>query len=164
MPYTDSRGTFMRIFDASESKIEVIQVNASISFGRGTIRGMHYLLGKHSENKIVSVLYGVIQDIVVCVDSSSSDYGEAWSFMIRPGTESLFVPAGYAHGFQVHSDLAVVTYSVDQKYTEKADAGINPFSPMLKNLWEVPIGMVSEKDRNLPNFPERNSFKECLCC
>lgn len=154
----------MRILDASESKIEVTQVNASISFGRGTIRGMHYLLGKHSENKIVSVLHGVIQDIVVCVDSNSIDYGEVWSFIMKPGVESLFVPAGYAHGFQVQSNLAVVTYSVDQKYTEKADAGINPFSPMLKNLWEIPIGVVSEKDRNLPSLPQRNSFKKCPCC
>jgi dTDP-4-dehydrorhamnose 3,5-epimerase len=154
----------MRLLDASENDIEVTQVNASITFGRGTTRGMHYLLGKHSENKIVSVLHGVIQDIVVCVDSNSNDYGEAFSFILTPGGESLFIPSGYAHGFQVQSDFAVVTYNVDKKYTQKADTGISPFSPLLKNLWEFPIGLISEKDRNLPNFPPTNSFEKCLCC
>jgi dTDP-4-dehydrorhamnose 3,5-epimerase len=154
----------MRILDVDEGDAVVTQVNASITFGQGTTRGMHYLLGKHSENKVVSVLHGVIQDIVVCVDTLSKNYGEVWSFILEPGIESLFVPAGYAHGFQVQSDLAVVTYNVDEKYSSKADAGISPFSPLLKDLWEIPIGTISEKDRNLPYLPRENSFEKCPCC
>jgi dTDP-4-dehydrorhamnose 3,5-epimerase len=154
----------MRLMDVNESDNDIAQVNASISFGRGTTRGMHYLLGEHAENKIVSVLHGVIQDIVVCVDTSSRDYGEVWSFILKPGVESLFVPTGYAHGFQVQNDLAVVTYSVDKKYTPEADAGISPYSPLLKDLWEQPISMISEKDRNLPVFPLKKSPEKCPCC
>jgi dTDP-4-dehydrorhamnose 3,5-epimerase len=163
-PHIDSRGTFLRVLDTSESIIDVRQVNASISFGKGTTRGMHFLLGKHSENKIVSVLHGVIQDIVVCVDTESKDYGEALSFTLQPGAESLFIPKGYAHGFQVHSDLAVVSYNVDKKYAAEADAGISPYSPLLRDLWEHPIGKISEKDKNLPFFPAKNSFEKCPCC
>lgn len=154
----------MRLLDLNESYIDVAQVNASISFGQGTTRGMHYLLGKHSEKKVVSVLHGVIQDIVVCVDTNSRDYGEVWSFILEPGLESLFIPAGYAHGFQVQNDFAVVTYIVDKQYASKADAGISPYSPLLKDLWLQPIGTISEKDKNLPLFPLENSFSKCPCC
>ena len=164
VPHIDSRGTFLRILDTSESLIDVTQVNASISFGKGTIRGMHFLLGKHSENKIVSVLHGVIQDIIVCVDTNSNYYGEVWSFALQPGVESLFIPKGYAHGFQVHSDFAVVTYNVDKKYVAEADAGISPYSPLLRDRWELPIGTISEKDKSLPLFPAKNSFEQCPCC
>lgn len=164
LPHFDSRGIFARVLDTSNSIIAVSQVNASISFGEGTIRGMHYLLGKHSENKVVSVLYGVIQDVVVCVDTNSSKYGTALSFILKPESESLLVPAGYAHGFQVQSDFAVVTYCVDQEYAVKAEAGITPYSPLVKDQWEIPIGTLSEKDRSLPNFPQRDSFEKCPCC
>lgn len=163
-PHIDSRGTFMRILDVNESLIPVSQVNASISFGKGTTRGMHYLTGKHAENKIVSVLHGIIQDIVVCIDTNSSDYGDVKSFILVPGSESLYVPRGYAHGFQVLSDFAVVTYSVDHDYKAEADSGISPYSPMLGNLWELPILIISEKDKNLPDFPPKNSLSKCQCC
>lgn len=163
-PHVDARGAFMRVLDMKESPIEVCQVNASISFGEGTTRGMHFLSGKHAENKVVSVLYGVIQDIVVCIDSDSSDYGNARSYFLEQESESLYVPRGYAHGFQVQSDFAVVAYCVDSEYKATADSGISPFSPLLKNLWELPIGVISEKDRGLPDFPPRNSISKCLCC
>lgn len=163
-PHFDARGAFMRVLDKKETTIDVCQVNASISFGEGTTRGMHFLSGKHAENKIVSVLFGIIQDIVVCIDSNSEDYGNARSYILDQGSESLYVPRGYAHGFQVQSEFAVVTYSVDSEYKAKADSGISPFSPLLENLWELPIGLISEKDRGLPNFPPKNSLSECKCC
>jgi dTDP-4-dehydrorhamnose 3,5-epimerase len=154
----------MRVLDLNESLIQVSQVNASISFGKGTTRGMHYLGGKHAEKKIVSVLHGAIQDIVVCIDTQSSDYGEVRSYLLVPGSESLYVPRGYAHGFQVLSDFAVVTYNVDISYRAAADSGISPYSPMIGNLWKLPIGVISEKDRNLPDFPPKNSLSKCQCC
>jgi dTDP-4-dehydrorhamnose 3,5-epimerase len=154
----------MRLLDSDESPFEVLQVNASVSFGKGTTRGMHFLMGSHSEQKIVSVIHGKIQDVVVCVDANSEFFGEVHSYILEPNDKSLYIPEKYAHGFQVLSEFAIVSYSVDKKYLKLADAGINPFSPMLKNTWLLPIGLISDKDKNLPNFPNQNWIKKCQCC
>ena len=163
-PFFDDRGMFMRLLDVNQNPFEVNQVNVSVTFGKGTTRGMHFLRGQHSEKKIVTVVHGEIQDIVVDVDSESQDFCRVYSFEMNPRSDALLIPPKFAHGFQVLSDIAIVSYSVDKPYRNEADSGISPYSPLLINEWKLPILMTSDRDKHLPDYPDSELFKKCPCC
>lgn len=164
LPHFDNRGMFMRLLDLSMNPFEVSQVNTSVTKGRGTTRGMHFLRGNHSEQKILSVVYGEIQDVVINVDFESTEFCRVYSFVLNPSSNSLLIPPKFAHGFQVITDLAVVAYTVDKPYVKEADSGISPYSEILRDTWKLPITLTSERDKQLPEFPDTDLFTNCPCC
>jgi dTDP-4-dehydrorhamnose 3,5-epimerase len=133
-----------------------VQDNQSKS-AYGVIRGLHYQLEPYAQTKLVRVLKGKILDVAVDLRSGSPTFGK-WKSMIlsEANYQQLLLPKGFAHGFSVLSDEAVVFYKCDQFYHPASDKGIRYDDPALGIDWQLPPDkiVVSEKDRNLPLLKE----------
>ncbi|MCS7189705.1 MAG: dTDP-4-dehydrorhamnose 3,5-epimerase [Bacteroidia bacterium] len=167
--YADERGFFAEIFRNSLMKelglAEFVQDNLSFSH-KNVLRGLHFQHPPHAQAKLVTVLQGWIQDILVDLRPSSPTYKQWYSVDLR-GDSSLFswvyVPVGFAHGFLVRSDQAIVLYKCSAYYVPAADGGIRWDDPALAIRWALTEGeqpILSHKDANLPYLSEiRNPFE-----
>jgi dTDP-4-dehydrorhamnose 3,5-epimerase len=159
--FEDSRGYFYESYNKASLKkaginCNFVQDNQSSSI-RGVIRGLHYQLMPFAQSKLIRVLNGTIFDVAVDLRIGSSTYGK-W-FGAELSSENmmqLFIPQGFAHGFSVLSEKAVVLYKTDDFYKKEAERGIRFDDPVLKIDWNLnPAGiLVSEKDLTLPLFNE----------
>jgi dTDP-4-dehydrorhamnose 3,5-epimerase len=158
--FSDERGYFAETFRKSwlteydYFDSEFIQDNQSHSI-YGTIRGLHLQTGEHAQTKLVSVLSGKILDVAVDLRKDSPTFGEHLSVELSAeNNQQLWIPKGFAHGFSVLSDEAVVCYKCDAYYNKLAESGIHPLDPTLAIDWQLPIEAhrISEKDLVLGNF------------
>lgn len=154
--FPDSRGYFRELTRSNllaENGIpnNFVQLNNSFS-KQGVIRGMHYQL-KHPQSKLVGVSFGEIYDVIIDLRKDSDTFGKWYGIKLSSERgEMLFVPRGFAHGFQVLSDCASVLYQCDDYFTPGDEYGVNCFSPSLAIDWaDIPI-IMSEKDKVHPNF------------
>lgn len=152
----DSRGYFSRFFCKNEFnqvglKNNITQINHSYSKYRGTVRGMHFQLPPHAESKFVSCIHGSIFDIAVDLRKNSPTflnwYGEVLS---EANHRSLFIPEGFAHGFQALTDDCELLYLVSANYEPTAEKAINAMDPLISINWPLHITEMSEKDRDYP--------------
>jgi dTDP-4-dehydrorhamnose 3,5-epimerase len=154
----DARGFFLESYrvDAwAEHGIRdtFVQDNHSRS-GRGVVRGMHVTLGP-GQAKLVRCARGRIWDVVVDVRPQSPTYGEWEGFELSDDNmRSVYVPAGFAHGFCVTSEVADVTYKVTSYYDAASERGIAFDDPDLGVEWPVDEPLVSERDRANPRLRE----------
>jgi dTDP-4-dehydrorhamnose 3,5-epimerase len=164
--FEDSRGYFFesyneKIFQQQGINCRWVQDNQSSS-SYGVIRGLHYQLKPNAQAKLVRVLEGVILDAVVDIRKNSSTYGKTFCIELSSSNnKQLFIPAGFAHGFSVLSEKAVVLYKCDNFYNKEGEAGILYNDPALNIDWKIPFGKetVSEKDKQLPLLADcRNNF------
>src|SRR5690242_7388293 len=127
--FEDSRGYFFEAYNAAIFKqegieLQFIQDNQSKS-SYGVIRGLHYQLNPHAQYKLVRVLEGVILDVAVDIRKGSPTFGKHFSIdLTAEKKKQLLIPAGFAHGFSVLSDTAVVFYNCNALYNKENDAGI----------------------------------------
>ncbi|RYZ61959.1 MAG: dTDP-4-dehydrorhamnose 3,5-epimerase [Chitinophagaceae bacterium] len=165
--FEDSRGYFFEAYNensfAEEGVItRFVQDNQSKS-SYGVIRGLHYQLPPFAQTKLVRVLEGRILDVAVDIRKGSPTFGQ--SFAIELSAENkkqLFIPAGFAHGFSVLSETAIVFYKCDQFYNKESEGGIRYDDPALGIDWQIEKGkeIVSDKDIALPLFADcKNSFE-----
>jgi len=155
--YGDSRGYFFesyneKFFQSSGLDIRFVQDNQSLS-SYGVIRGLHYQLHPHAQIKLVRVLQGKILDVAVDIRIGSPYYGKTVQVELSEENKKQFlIPAGFAHGFSVLSERAVVMYKCDSFYNKESEAGICYNDPDLAIDWQVSSGkeIVSEKDAVLP--------------
>lgn len=164
--FEDSRGYFFesfneKIFQQQGINCHWVQDNQSSS-SYGVIRGLHYQLNPHAQTKLVRALVGTILDTVVDIRKNSSCYGKAFSIELSStNNRQLFIPPGFAHGFSVLSEKAVVLYKCDGFYNNESEAGILYNDPALNIDWKIPAGkeIISEKDKQLPPLADcRNNF------
>ena len=154
--HPDARGYFKEISRRAECEAvgmnPVLQTNMSYS-KPGVLRGLHYQI-RHPQQKLVSVAHGEIFDVVVDCRRSSPFFGRWESFRLTAaGGEELFVPAGFAHGFQVVGDEpAAVVYQCDDYYHPGDEGGVNWASPALAIPWPGAEPVLSDKDAALPPF------------
>ena len=128
--FEDERGYFFESFNHREfcevigQEINFVQDNQSFS-KKGVLRGLHYQKGEHAQAKLVSVLEGRIQDVVVDLRKDSPTFGEHLSIELNSKDKrQLFVPRGFAHGFLTLSESANVFYKCDNYYHKNAEGGI----------------------------------------
>ena len=162
--FEDARGYFFEGYNKNKMRslgidIEFVQDNQSFS-QRGTLRGLHYQNPPYAQTKLVRVLQGEIMDVAVDLRKDSPTYGQ--HFAIRLSAENkkqLLVPQGFAHGFSVLSETAVVLYKCDQFYNKASEGGIRFDDPTLNIDWGMDLkeAIVSEKDLVLPDFANCNS-------
>ena len=162
--FEDSRGYFFEGYNKNKLSalgidIEFVQDNQSFS-QRGTLRGLHYQNPPYAQTKLVRVLQGEIMDVAVDLRKDSPTYGQ--HFAIRLSAENkkqLLVPQGFAHGFSVLSETAVVLYKCDQFYNKASEGGIRFDDPTLAIDWGMDLkeAIVSDKDVVLPSFEACNS-------
>lgn len=159
--FSDQRGYFFESYNASRLQAaglltDFVQDNQSFST-RGVIRGLHYQLAPYDQTKLVRAVVGRILDVVVDIRSGSPTFGKTFSIELSDENQKqLYVPRGFAHGFSVLSESAVVSYKCDNYYFSEAERGINYNDNHLNINWMLPSAeaVVSPKDRILPEFRE----------
>jgi dTDP-4-dehydrorhamnose 3,5-epimerase len=157
--FTDSRGYFFESFNRD------VFINEGISFSPvqdnesrsslGVIRGLHYQLKPHDQAKLIRVVVGKIFDVALDIRSGSATYGKWFGIALDSETKSqLFIPRGFAHGFSVLSDIAVIQYKVDNTYNRQAERGISLNDPELGIDWKIgnSIPLISDKDQKNPSL------------
>lgn len=166
--FADARGYFMETWREEDfnthigHEVHFVQDNQSLS-SLGVLRGLHYQKGEYSQAKLVRVLQGTVVDVAVDLRKDSPTFGH--HVMVELSEENkrqLFIPRGFAHGFQVLSDTAVFTYKVDNFYAPQAECSIRYNDPSLGIDWPIKeAGKVSlsEKDlRRAVSFEEADKF------
>lgn len=162
--FADERGYFMESYNKTKLKdlginIEFVQDNQSFS-KKGTLRGLHYQNPPYAQTKLVRVLEGEIIDVAVDLRKDSPTYGQSFAIQLTAeNKKQLLVPQGFAHGFSVISETAVVMYKCDQFYDKASEGGIRFDDATLNIDWGMDLkdAIVSEKDLILPDFTNCNS-------
>lgn len=158
--HEDERGFFARTwcrreFEAAGIHVEMVQGNLSYNRQRGTLRGLHYQRAPHPEAKLVRVSHGAVYDVIVDVRPGSASFGQWEAFELSDENgRSLFVPEGFAHGFQSVRDDTSVLYLMSEFFAPECGAGIVWNDPDLGIPWPIPDPIVSEKDRALPRLQD----------
>jgi dTDP-4-dehydrorhamnose 3,5-epimerase len=164
--FEDTRGYFFESYNAGVlEKFGIsnrfVQDNQSKS-SYGVIRGLHYQLQPKAQTKLLRVIEGKIYDVAVDVRKGSPTFGEWFGIELSAeNKKQLLIPKGFAHGFSVLTETAVVFYKCDELYAPETDAGIIYNDPYLKIDWKIPVdkALVSDKDSKLPAFKDaKNNF------
>ena len=155
--FPDERGYFFESYNQKEIRKEIfdfkpIQDNESKS-SKGVIRGLHYQLNPYAQSKLIRVVEGKIFDVAVDLRKESATFKKWFGKVIDSETKTqLFIPKGFAHGFSVLSDYAIIQYKVDNFYNKKSERGIRFDDQQLNIDWKLeeisPI--FSEKDLSHP--------------
>lgn len=159
--FEDSRGYFFEVwnkatFEKAGLHYNFVQDNESSSY-YGTIRGLHFQKGEYAQAKLVRVLKGTVLDVAVDLRKDSSTYGKHIAVELSAENKhQLLIPRGFAHGFSVLSETAVIVYKCDNQYRKEAESGIRYDDPQLAIDWKIERGreLLSEKDRKLPLLAE----------
>lgn len=157
-PIHDSRGFFARTFCIEEFaahglETEFCQHSISLSVHEGTVRGMHYQSEPHGEVKLLRCVNGKIWDVIIDIRPKSRTYGRWQGFELSAANRNqLYIPKGFAHGFQTLADNTEVNYLISEPHTPTAGGGIRYNEPSLGITWPLPVSEISEKDRNWPDF------------
>ena len=161
--FGDHRGYFLESFNLEKFQknivpIKFVQDNESKS-SRGVLRGLHFQKPPFEQTKLVRCVSGSILDVAVDLRKNSKTYGKSFSVELSSeNNKQLFVPKGFAHGFQVISDEAIVNYKVDNFYNPKSDSGIIWNDQDLLIDWNLDIKPVlSVKDLKLISFKDLKS-------
>ena len=156
----DERGFFARTWDAGEMggsglNIVVVQCNISFNKRRGTLRGLHYQSRPHEEAKLVRCTRGAIYDVAVDVRPGSPTFG-SWvgEELTAENRLALYVPEGFAHGYQTLVDATEVSYQVSHRYVPEASRGVLWSDPAIGIDWPVGEVTVSDRDRSQPSLAE----------
>jgi dTDP-4-dehydrorhamnose 3,5-epimerase len=154
----DERGFFARRwcereFSAHGLSGRVVQTNTSRSKRAGTIRGMHYQVPPHAEAKLVWCTRGAAQSVIIDLRPDSPTCGTWLAVeLTAENSRMLYVPEGFAHGYQSLLDDTEVTYHTTEFYAPEAEGGIRPDDPGFGIVWPLPATEVSMKDRNWPDY------------
>jgi len=164
--HKDGRGIFFETFKDSEyysifGSRDFMQDNISIS-QKNVLRGLHYQKGEFVQAKLVRVLNGHVQDVVVDCREGSPTYGNVFSYVLDAKEYAqIFVPRGCAHGFLTLEDNTVFSYKVDNIYDKESETGIMYNDPDLKINWFLNKNAdlnISVKDATLPRWKECYKF------
>lgn len=157
--FRDNRGYFMESFNTGELKkagieFNPVQDNESKS-SYGVIRGLHYQLQPYAQAKLIRVVEGKIFDVALDIRNSSPTFGKWFGIELDAEMkQQLLIPSGFAHGFSVLSETAVIQYKCDNYYSRVHERGIFLHDPGLGIDWRLgqaePI--LSEKDTKQPAF------------
>lgn len=155
--FPDQRGSFAELYQQSAFegygiRARFVQDNLSRSV-RGALRGLHYQLAPHAQGKLVSVLKGEIYDLVLDLRQGSPTFGD-WRGrrLSADAPEMLYIPEGFAHGFQSLREGTVVHYKLTAEYAPDFEAGILWNDPELGIPWPIERPVLNERDRAWPSF------------
>lgn len=154
----DERGCFIKYFEKEKFKkmginIEVMEAFETTSC-KNVIRGLHFQ-DFEPQGKLVRVIKGEIMDVAVDLRKGSETFGQWEAVELSEDNHRIFwIPKGFAHGFVVRSEYAIVSYSCDGKYHNKHDTGIIWNDEEIGINWNVKKPILSDKDRNLMSLKD----------
>lgn len=155
--FKDARGYFFESFSQKEfdekvMPIRFVQDNESMS-SYGVMRGLHYQKMPYTQSKLVRCVKGAVLDVAVDIRYGSPTFGQHVAVeLTEDNHRQFFIPRGFAHGFAVLTETAVMTYKCDNFYAPQADAGIQLRDESLGIDWRIPVAeaILSEKDLKQP--------------
>ena len=154
----DERGFFARSFCQREFEEHglnprIVQCNISFNKKKGTLRGMHYQIAPYEESKLVSCIRGAIYDVIIDLRPNSSTYCQWFAVeLIAENYKMLYVPEGFAHGFQTLEDKTVVFYQMSEFYHPECARGVRWDDPVFGIKWPVEQLVISPKDESFEPF------------
>lgn len=160
---SDERGFFARFFCEREFEVsglnhDIKQINNSLSKYAGTLRGLHYQKAPKAEDKIVRCIRGGLFDVIVDLRSESPTYLQHFTIeLTAENRKTLYVPKGFAHGFQTLCDDTEAFYLVTETYSSDHEAGLRYNDPALGIQWPMEPVVLSDKDRSYPNVSNKQS-------
>lgn len=138
--------------------LPIRQVNQSVNLSSGTVRGFHYQLAPQVEYKIIRCIKGEVADIVVDLRQKSQTFLQSEKVLLsEQKNNSLIVPPGCAHGFQVVQEDTQLMYLHTAEYFPQFEGGVNIKDPKLNIKWPLPITEISERDSALPFLTDQFS-------
>lgn len=156
----DERGFFARSFCLNEFRamgleINIAQCNVSFTKRRGTLRGLHYQSAPHEETKLVRCINGSIWDVIVDLRRNSATFGQWYSVELSSSNRlALYIPEGFAHGFQTLIDNTEVEYYMSEYFHADFAKGINWRDPSLAISWPLNVTDISLRDQSFPMLVE----------
>lgn len=156
LPITDARGFFERVFCTEDYANlglaqRVTQINHTKTLRRGAARGLHFQLAPHAEAKLVSCMRGEVFDVAVDIRAGSPTFLQ-WHGQILSESNhcSLYIPPGFAHGFQCLTDDCQLLYLHSEAFAAGSEGAINLLDPRLAIAWPDPIVERSDRDAAHP--------------
>jgi dTDP-4-dehydrorhamnose 3,5-epimerase len=157
-PMRDERGFFARTFCVNEFGDHCLETNfpqhsVSHSSRKGTVRGMHFQMTPHEEVKLVRCLTGSIFDVIIDLRPSSPTF-RRWQGFELTGDNGLqlYIPKGFAHGFQTLTDDTGVNYLISEFHAPAAASGVRHDDPAFGIKWPLPVTAISDKDLRWLDF------------
>ncbi len=159
--FPDNRGYFFESYNLNELQkaglsFTPVQDNESKS-SRGVIRGLHYQLNPYAQAKLIRVVEGRILDVALDIRKKSATYGKWFAIELDSETkEQILIPEGFAHGFSVLSETAIIQYKCNNYYNQQNERGISINDPELNIDWKLGsiARIISDKDLKHPVFRE----------
>ena len=157
-PLEDERGFFARSFCQKEFAghgldLCIVQCNLSYNKKKGTLRGMHYQVPPYEEAKLVSCMRGALYDVIIDLREGSPTSCQWFAVELTAENYKLvYVPEGFAHGFQTLEDDTVVFYQMSEFYHPECARGVRWDTPAVGIKWPIKNHIISAKDRQFPPF------------
>jgi len=154
----DERGFFARAWDKNIFKKnglnpDLVQCDISFNKIKGTLRGMHYQIQPYEESKLVRCTRGMIFDVIIDLRKSSKTFKKWVSFKLsNDNYKMLYIPEGFAHGFQTLEDNTEIFYQMSQFYNPDYSKGILWNDPYFKIKWPIENPIISKKDLSYDKF------------
>jgi len=150
----DNRGYLERLYCDEKLKKKIkfkkfVQVNHTLTKNKGTVRGLHFQKGKYADAKIVSCIKGEVWDVAVDLRKNSKTFLQYFYIRLsEKNSLSLFIPKGFAHGFQALKPNSEMIYFHSSNYNKKSEDGLNISDPKINIKWPIPIKTLSKKDKH----------------
>lgn len=160
-PGSDERGWFARYYCKKEFQQightkEWVQMNHSVTHKKGALRGMHFQLAPFKEIKLLRCIAGSVYDVIVDLRKDSPSFLQWTGVELSAANKKmLYIPEGFAHGFQCLENNCELTYHHSEYYTPGSEAGINYNDPTISIKWQLPVTVISERDEKHP-FLDKN--------
>jgi len=154
----DERGFFARAwcqheFAAYGLNTELVQCNISFNLRRGTVRGMHYQAAPHAEAKLVRCTSGALYDVIIDLRPDAPTFMQHFGIVLSAAQHTmLYVPEGFAHGFQTLEPNTEVFYQMSTFYAPEAARGVRWNDPAFAIRWPLTDVTIGERDRTYPDF------------
>ncbi len=155
-PLQDERGWFSRYYCKEEfQKInhtkEWVQMNHSFTKQKGSLRGMHYQINPSKEIKMVRCISGAVFDVIIDLRSGSDTFLKWIGVELSAENKKMvYIPEGFAHGFQCMEDDCELLYHHSAFYNPTAEAGIRFNDPLININWPLPLTAISPRDQQHP--------------
>lgn len=155
--FCDSRGMFKETFKNSDFKLAglptvFLQENFSLSH-KAVLRGMHFQYSPRSQGKLVHVVVGKVWDVAVDIRPDSQTFGKWFGVELSAAEGTmLWIPSGFAHGFQALDDGTIFSYKCTNEYDNSLEGGIRWNDPNLDIQWPMQPSDISERDKGWPLF------------
>lgn len=128
-----------------------VQWSVALNHRRGTLRGLHYQRPPHEESKVMTCIRGALYVVAADIRPTSPTCGQHVGVELRArDRRALYVPKGFAVGYQTLVDDTEVMYAISTYYAPGFEAGIHHGDPTLAIAWPLPVAVISERDRELP--------------